>query len=325
MAVQGRFSIDYKMKIKTIHIFSAIVLLSAACKKESSAPSAVVDPCANALVSSDPKFSLSTFQGLHANIFGPTCANSGCHDGTFEPDYRTIQSTYNSLVNQKVTKTEATGSYQYRVEPGHAERSMLILRLTKDIDGLSGIMPLYESPASCYSKNKVQYIEALKTWINNGAVDAFGNKPSLGNKEPELNGVMAFIGNGAQPLERRPNGAIQVPAGTTNLELWFSVSDDVSAANELSNTEINLSNDFEHFEDTTKQSLQIAAPTKDMEGYLGDVITYNFKATVDVSRFSVNSPVFIRIYVKDPQHATTEIPRAGAAYYIVRYASLILQ
>ena len=36
-----------------------------------------------------------SFAALHNNIFSTTCANSGCHDGTFEPDFRTIESSYN--------------------------------------------------------------------------------------------------------------------------------------------------------------------------------------------------------------------------------------
>ena len=35
--------------------------------------------------------------GLHQNIFKPTCANAGCHDGTFEPDFRTIESSRPSI------------------------------------------------------------------------------------------------------------------------------------------------------------------------------------------------------------------------------------
>src|SRR5881392_1918465 len=40
--------------------------------------------------------------GLHKNIFSTRCALPGCHDGTFEPDYRTVQSTFSTLVYQPV-------------------------------------------------------------------------------------------------------------------------------------------------------------------------------------------------------------------------------
>src|SRR2546426_12312209 len=46
----------------------------------------------------------NTIVGLHKNIFFPRCAKSGCHDGTFEPDYRTVQSTYATLVYQPTIK-----------------------------------------------------------------------------------------------------------------------------------------------------------------------------------------------------------------------------
>jgi hypothetical protein len=40
--------------------------------------------------------------GLYTYIFKPTCANVGCHDGTFEPDFRTLESAYNSLVFPRI-------------------------------------------------------------------------------------------------------------------------------------------------------------------------------------------------------------------------------
>ena len=69
------------------------------------------------------------FSALHNNIFIPTCANSGCHDGTFEPDFRTIESSYNSLVYQPVIKNDINNSFSYRVEPGNSSKSVLYHRL----------------------------------------------------------------------------------------------------------------------------------------------------------------------------------------------------
>jgi len=36
----------------------------------------------------------ASLEGIHKNIFVKTCANSGCHDGTFEPDFRTAESSF---------------------------------------------------------------------------------------------------------------------------------------------------------------------------------------------------------------------------------------
>ncbi|MBR9922014.1 MAG: hypothetical protein GYB31_14330 [Bacteroidetes bacterium] len=114
----------------------------------------------------------TSLAGLHQQLFRPTCANSGCHDGTFEPDFRTIESTYNTLVNHPVIKNDPENSFTYRVVPGNAESSQIIARLTYDIDGNSGVMPLALEPDSDYPENKESYINNLRTWINAGAPNA---------------------------------------------------------------------------------------------------------------------------------------------------------
>ena len=53
----------------------------------------------------DKPIDATTIVGLHRDVFLPTCANSGCHDGLFEPDFRTIESSYNSLVIDQILKT----------------------------------------------------------------------------------------------------------------------------------------------------------------------------------------------------------------------------
>src|SRR5262245_28034848 len=40
----------------------------------------------------------SSFLGIHKYILSVKCAVSGCHDGSFEPDYRTVQSAYSTLL-----------------------------------------------------------------------------------------------------------------------------------------------------------------------------------------------------------------------------------
>ena len=117
----------------------------------------------------------TSLAGLHANIFIKTCANSGCHDGTFEPDFRTIQSTYATLVDHPIIKNDPQNSFSLRVVPGDVAASQLIARLEYDIDGNSGIMPLVTEPDSDWNEKKEEYIQNIKDWINAGAKDALGN------------------------------------------------------------------------------------------------------------------------------------------------------
>ena len=111
----------------------------------------------------------TSLAGLHAALFAPTCANSGCHDGTFEPDFRTVYSTYNTLVEQPVIKNDPQNSFSLRVAPGDVAASQLVARLTYDIDGNSGIMPLALEPDSDYPDRREALIEDVKSWIAAGA------------------------------------------------------------------------------------------------------------------------------------------------------------
>ncbi len=46
----------------------------------------------------------NSFVGIHNNILKTRCAMPGCHDGNFEPDFRTVQSAYSTLVWHKIKK-----------------------------------------------------------------------------------------------------------------------------------------------------------------------------------------------------------------------------
>ena len=117
----------------------------------------------------------TSLAGLHANIFIKTCANSGCHDGTFEPDFRTVESSYNTLVNHPIIKNDPQNSFSVRVLPGDIAASQLVTRLEKDIDDNSGIMPLVIEPDSDWPEKREEYIQNIKDWIAAGAKDALGN------------------------------------------------------------------------------------------------------------------------------------------------------
>ncbi len=110
-----------------------------------------------------------SLEGLHQDIFLPTCANSGCHDGNFEPDFRTIQSTYNTMVGHVALKGDPSGDITMRVVAGDADESMLIYRLTENLPNSSGIMPLSVEPDSDWNAKQSEHIDNIKAWINAGA------------------------------------------------------------------------------------------------------------------------------------------------------------
>ena len=55
---------------------------------------------------------------IHKDVLKPTCANSGCHDGNFEPDFRTVESSYFGLINVTPIKSNVSGGFPFRVVPG---------------------------------------------------------------------------------------------------------------------------------------------------------------------------------------------------------------
>lgn len=174
----------------TVFLFVLGVLVFSACKKSASPANPFDDPKNKPpqTNNSDTLLPLDNFAGLHQRIFKPTCSNSGCHDGTFEPDFRTIESSYATMVNQPIIKNNPSGTFQLRVVPGNANASVLHERIVRDIDGISGIMPLSVDPNSDWLAKKAEYIAAIVAWINAGARDMFGNPPTNGPANPRIGG-----------------------------------------------------------------------------------------------------------------------------------------
>ena len=96
------------------------------------------------------------FSSIQTEVFSKSCALSGCHNGTQDPDLSTGLA-YNNLVN--VTSLENPS--MLRVKPGESSNSLLIKKLTGD--GTS-IMP----PAGQLSQAK---IDSIASWINKGALN----------------------------------------------------------------------------------------------------------------------------------------------------------
>ena len=269
------------------------------------------------------------FAALHNNIFIPTCANSGCHDGTFEPDFRTIESSYNTLVYHPVIKNDANNTYAFRVEPGNSDKSVLYKRLIEDIDGISGIMPLSAeyNPEHYWYDHKDEYIQNIKDWIDNGAKDIFGNVPLQTNKIPEMRGCIAFLTGQNTILSReQPRGTIYVPSNANSVDFWFSVLDDQLTPNQLTFNKIKFSNNLFNFENQPAYNLEVITPPIIESGfYLSTVDEFYHKYTLDMSPYNTGDVIFIKIYIQDNVNDITEIPSNGAEYQIIKHFTFTVQ
>lgn len=168
--------------MRQLLVFSVGLHLALSCSTESG-PNPWDD-----LNNNEDSTALTGFADIHKNILEPKCANPACHDGTFEPDFRTIEGSYNTLVYHPVTKNDEDETYEHRVVPGDIHASWLYNRITTTNDTL-GQMPLYAPPL------QQSEIDKLVAWINGGAKDIRGDQPVAPNEVPRFEWYVAFSGD----------------------------------------------------------------------------------------------------------------------------------
>lgn len=133
----------------------------------------------------------ATLQSIQDNVFSPTCATAGCHDGPMGPglpagqDLSSLASSFASLVG--VASEQVPGLQ--RVNPGNANDSYLIQKL-EGTAASGSLMPLGGNPLSQDS------IDAIRAWINAGAVSggADVNPPTVDLQVPSspTNGTVSL-------------------------------------------------------------------------------------------------------------------------------------
>ena len=277
----------------------------------------------------------SSFSAIQNNVFQPYCNNSGCHDGSFEPDFRTLESSYSTLVYQPIIKNDNDESYTFRVKPGESDKSVLYARLLSDLNGVSSfdnnsqVMPLtadivYDPDQShAWHAVKNELILNVKEWIDNGAKDIFGNLPLQPNNMPEMRGCIAFLTGQSTLLNREsPRGTIYVPSGALSVDFWFSVSDDIQNPYELTYNKVKFSKNLFNFDSQSFYPLEIISPPIIETGFFPSLVDDFFhKYTLDMSSYESGDVVFIKIYLQDNVNPITEIPSNGSDYQIIKHFS----
>jgi len=127
--------------------------------------------------------SSTSFVKLHRDILWPSCNVMGCHDGSFEPDFRTVESSYNTLVYHTIIKNNLVEDFTYRVVPGDTALSVLHERLTNCCfvntndrmpqDNIGNALPEAD-------------LNAVTAWILEGAKDITGAIPNEPNNLPNV-------------------------------------------------------------------------------------------------------------------------------------------
>lgn len=263
---------------------------------------------------------VGNFAWLHGKIFAPTCANSGCHDGTFEPDFRSISSSYNSLVNHPVISNNAEMSFEVRVLPGNASASLLNERLTANIPNSSGIMPLEVDEASDWDSFSSAYISNIQAWINGGALDMYGNPPSTGsgNLPPSVDGLVVFPqGNTTDPFGRNPDEPgitpIEVNAGV--IDVWVKVSDDQLDPTTLGTNELLFASSTSELENASPVVFN-STNSIIAEDFGGNPASFYHRASIDLTGAAVGDTFFLRTRFDDGVNPEVSIPNEGSNPFI---------
>ena len=307
----------------TLIYFSAMavafaVLFFSSCTKENAAPENPYNSINyNTDTTTHPTVDPTTITGLHKNIFSVKCNIPGCHDGTFEPDFRTIQSTYSTMVYQRVNKVTVNNidSFIYRVIPFDTTKSFLHERVTTSTPDY---MP---SNGNRLSRTEINQINA---WIMNGARDINGNIPPVPNRLPNVNGYVAYDSVSASyfPVAGYRVDSIRyqgvgynpfvVHQGRT-VTMYFYLSDDSTTVGNLQVNQLKLSLDKNNFTSATSINAFYAV--------LYPVWIVQFNVT-----WPVGTQVFFRYYVKDTDNPTVvEVPRTEQPFYYKYYYSFIVQ
>ncbi len=236
--------------------------------------------------------------GIYESILRQKCSLPGCHDGHFEPDFRSIQSAWSTLAYARVVKNTADSAYTFRVIPGDTAGSILWHRITR------GDAQLQQMPATGQYLTDAELVH-VRNWILGGAKDMLGNIPVLPNNEPRILGFVAFDQSFAVQLDVTENRLDSVPyhpfivPANTQFNVVMLVEDDSTAVNQLQVNQLKLSLDKNNFVGAATVNAYFLASGFNV-----------WVCQVNSGNFAVGDTVYMRYYVNDgDQPQNSEFPR----------------
>ncbi len=296
-----------KIKYSIILFFLAILAVGFfnACKKDDAVEANPYDDVNyNADTTTPATVDPYSITGLHKNIFSSKCNNPGCHDGTFEPDFRTVQSAYSTLVYQPVNKYTVNNidSFRYRVIPFDKQHSFIHERITT---------PTTEYMPSNGTRLTQIEIDQIDKWIMDGAKNADGAVAIAPNQLPTVAGYVAFDSAFVRMDSIRYQGLgynpFVVPQGKT-VYFYFVVQDDSTLTEDLINNKVKFS----------LNELDFSAATSVNATYVNFPPYKFWTLSVNSSQWSVGSTVHFRYYCSDGDHtADMEFP-TNQSYFVYR-------
>jgi len=298
------------MRYLTVLFFITFLM---SCNKDDDSPTNPFDSVdysdgVNSVDTLDPNGIVS----IHRDIILPKCSTPGCHDGTFEPDFRTVMSSYSTLVYHPIIKNDPDTQFTFRVVPFDTTMSVLQKRLNwKTFANTNDRMPQDNIGTGLPKED----LDRISNWILNGAPDPDGNVAILPNQEPKITSLWIIEGasdvntiwsNPINRLSSTENRVGNAWYGSSILDtaMWLfiipGVEDDSTAIEELVDMELRFSYDKDDFSNPLKTLTPVLTYNKD-NWY------FNFKLD---NTFNTETVVYTKLYVNDGDHIdNTHYPR----------------
>lgn len=286
--------------------FMCLISLIVSCSKEDipENPYDQVDYSNHSNPASEPD--ANSIAGLHKNILYPKCANPGCHDGTFEPDFRTIESSYATLVYQPVNKftLDSAKIYSLRVIPNNVSDSWLVERL---ITLTTEYMP---SNAQRLSTAEIDHV---KNWINGGCKDMNGNIAVKPNLPANILGAVT-VDSVYSRIDTVRLGGIPTNPFVVNQGVTMIIAIIANDTADGSNATDPMNFTVKKIKFSTDKNDFSSAFTINAGTYISGFNVW--PVTVPVTFWPVGTIVYFRMYVNDGHHSSdTEYPRDESLDY----------
>lgn len=294
-----------------------LLLFISSCKKEESPENPYDGVNYNTGGNNDSIPDPASITGLHKNIFFPRCANPGCHDGTFEPDFRTVQSSYSTLLYMGVTKKtlDSINFFNYRVIPNEEANSFLIERLTTST---SDYMPSNGVRLSSTD------IGNVRKWIQNGCPDVDGNLPVKPNLPPNIIGFIATDTLYNRLDTARQNGVEYLPFFAPANQNMYVVLVALDTADGTTATD--PANFTEHKIKWSLDPNNFAGAPSINAFWMSPIPFPYWQVIVNTGQWSVGTTVYFRVYMNDGfQSSPAELPKNQSADFYKTYFAFIIQ
>ncbi len=241
--------------------------------------------------------SSTSFVKLHRDVLGPSCNVMGCHDGSFEPDFRTVQSSYNTLVYHPILKNNLDETFTYRVVPGDTANSVLHERLTNCcFVNTNDRMPQDNIGNSLPQED----LDKVANWILDDAKDITGAIPNEPNNLPNIK--YYYVTNTTYDStysDNRENGVFYNPfliPANEQVNFVFRVTDDNTNAGAMLVNELSIS----EYQDDFTNSIDVTAQIFESTYYV-------WILSFDTSILQVGKTYYFRYTINDGENAENTI------------------